>query len=35
MKAYRDALDPWTAKLTSTYIEMMVADFAVLDQKED
>jgi hypothetical protein len=35
MKAYRDILDPWSATLTSPYVEMIVADFAILDQQED
>jgi len=35
MKAHREALDPWTATITSPYVEMILADFAVLDAKED
>jgi hypothetical protein len=35
MKAYRDAFDPWTATVASSYVEMILADFAVLDAKED
>ena len=35
LNAIRDALDPWTTTLTSPYIEMILADFAVLDEKED
>ena len=35
VKFYRDALHPWSTAFTSTYVETINADFAVLDQKED
>jgi hypothetical protein len=35
LKADSDMLDPWTTTLTSPYVEMIVADFAVLDAKEN
>jgi len=35
LKKYRSVLDPATLAFTSMYVEMIVADFAVLDQQVD
>jgi hypothetical protein len=35
LKADREALDPWSASLTSNYVETILADLAVLDSREN
>ena len=34
LKADREILDPWSASLTSNYVEMILADLALLDTAE-
>ena len=35
LSAEREALDPWSASLTSNYVETIYADLAVLDSREN